>query len=150
MNKTNVSYINVKSTAADNVTTVELLFGINLEKIPCVYGLENVGVDVKRIFEKYSSFVNVQGTMALFTVTGVAKCNAEDIEVMDSVVGYRIALSAAQKKAFNVAKRLYKDLFDETLKTFVEPLVDYKVGSQKAEINCANHKPEIVNTYYNF
>jgi hypothetical protein len=86
----------------------------------------------------------------LFTVTGVAKCNAEDIEVMDSVVGYRIALSAAQKKAFNVAKRLYKDLFDETLKTFVEPLVDYKVGSQKAEINCTNHKPEIVNTYYKF
>ena len=112
--RTTVSYLDKKFTVNGKKVKCELTYGINLQKCPLIMTTICKNAYVFKNFFKSGRFVDYRITKnalyALFTATGTASCSDKD--VFDETTGRRIAETAAQRKAFAMASKLYIDYVD--------------------------------------
>ncbi len=158
-NKTNVTYIDTRVNVSNHVTVANLTFGINADKLLCLSALEGAGVDIEAMFDKYYEYCGigdytdnngVTSKQIVFKTVGRAKLRNEDKANRDSIIGERLAISEAQKKAFSIASRLQSDLYNATIIYIITPLAKYRDGAQKSTLECVNHRKNLINHYYNF
>lgn len=156
-NKTNVTYIDTNVIVSNNVTVANLTFGINIEKLPCLNALDDAGVDLNEMFDKYYNYQGigdytdengVTTKQIVYKTIGRAKLKDEDSSQENVIIGERLAISEAQKKAFSIANRLYNDLYVETIKRIVTPIVMFSQGTENTVNNCDEHRKYIVKEYY--
>lgn len=156
-NKTNVTYIDTRVTVSNNVTVANLTFGINIDKLPCLNALGDAGVNLNDMFDKYYNYRGIADytddngvttKQLVYQTIGRAKLKDEDRTLADEIIGERLAISEAQKKAFSIANRLYKDLFNETINRIVTPIVNFTRGTENTVHDCDEHRKHIVKEYY--
>lgn len=160
MKKTNVTYVRKAYGVNPDKRFVKCVldYEINLDKIPCIQFLAQM--------PEFEDFINTlvykngvhqydcdnegwpseYGVLS-FTTEGVANC--ADSDDFDEDLGKKLALTRAQKQAFQSAERFYWTLTD-MFANVIDESYNLCNGCRHSAVNCKMHEYELTGHTPNF
>ena len=147
--KTNVTYLNKAYNINPDKGTVFCMldFMIDLNKIPGIKMLvhnDNFVLFMNKITDEYKGFATFEYRdclddfgRILVRTTDIAKCSPNDN--FDEELGKKIALTRTQKKAFQIAKDFYWNIFSILMKD-VDNIVRLGVNCDSSAYICKAHE----------
>ena len=152
--KTNVNYLHKDFYINPDKRKVfcKLTYSIDLDNIPGINMFINNPEFIKYLDDITDPYTGIAkfddstvncGTL-IFNTTGIASCSTED--EFDVSIGKQLALTRAQRSAFNITKNIYSDLFAILMHAVYR--IDNLINATEVSANnCKNHEYEL--TKYN-
>lgn len=155
--KTNVVYTSKVFGVSEKNKTVKcvLTYEVNLDKIPgmsIMMELDDVRDYLDTLLCEKSAYISdfdsclrvSENGVLSFKTEGFAACSPSD--EFDEELGKKIALTRAQRKAFDKMASMYSNLFDIVYSSLCERLGGLEIGCAEAFAKCGEHIEELCNS----